>query len=209
MGIWRDPLSQSKNAWWMKCDSCDLLGDSLETFARLQHKGMDDAIQDAMRFGCFCIPHSELNNRIIEGYKEHYVARRITVRQHWEELCKLLMTLKQETITRLVKEHLWSGRGPGLQGLRSYIGGGTRQDINNIFGIKNFLPRKGYATTLAIAYQDVPGRICSIRYYGEDTVHIQNFPEPVSHTCEGGLAFLDDIEPRSRRYLLSTIPSCL
>jgi len=181
----------------MKCDNCDLAGDSLELLARAQGVDIDRAIRDAVQIGCLTLSTSEPSLRQIEGYKEHYVEKRRKTREMWERLSALLFPINSSMKDRLARDHLWSGRAKNFEGLKGAIGGGLRKEIIEICG-KDFLPRKGFATSVAFAYQDVPGRISAIRYFGEEGIHVQNFPEPATKRAEGGLAFLDDLEPHER-----------
>jgi hypothetical protein len=159
-------ISVNTPAFWYYCSHCDWSGDSLEVFAKINKiSNLSDAVKAALYRGYLRVSLSELTDNQIRGYDEHYVSRRMKIRDSWNMLRKHVADGDRgEVNMRLQQQHLAPGQSHVSKVIIDrFIGGGLWADVRAAFG-RDVLPRKGFKSVLAFAYQDVPGRYSYIKY---------------------------------------------
>ena len=196
--VYNDPvLRRSK---WLRCGSCRFSGDTVEAYQRISRAPtLIEALYAAKKNGLCEVPRDEFTPAHIQTYVDTYPNFRRKVSDVWDRLSRgTLENVSPDLIRHAQNKHLWHGwlSGPHKRMTR-FLGGGERRMIDELF-IANFgkrvLPRKGFGIALAVPYQDVPGRICGIRFMGRD----EDMDAPLSphknDTVEGGLAMLDALD---------------
>lgn len=177
----------------MRCRACGWAGDSIETYAHVNHLGVEEAIQQALRLGCLTLPPEDLNPVRVSGYVSGYVDARRKQEKQWEHLEANLNPLYDTFRIKLLNT-LWSGNNPSYDGFAGILGAALRIEVSKLFN-KEILPRKGFSSSLAIRYQDLPGRTCGILFRGDRLSHYHPFPEPATNAVEGGLTLLNTLSP--------------
>jgi hypothetical protein len=193
LSIYSDPIIAGTSRW-LHCSSCRFSGDTIEAYGRLKvAEDVQRAAQWAIRDGHFDGPVSETSPSAIEQYALSYPLKRKKIAEYWEQLTDPMLSFTPDMLRRAGTEaYLIKGRGQSQELMRRFLGGGTRQDICKIFG-NHLLPTEGFTSSLALNFQDVPGRTCAFQFIGtNDNVYVKNFSNQTGDR-EGGLAMLDTL----------------
>lgn len=196
--VYNDPLSG--NSRWLRCKSCRFSGDTIETYQRISRSPtVLAAIQEARNNGLCDAPIDRITPSHIQGYMETCLGHRAKVMDIWNRVkLEALDDPTPELIRHVQSKQLWYGwrRGPHTQ-MSQFMGGAMRYTVDSLF-MRHFnrriLPRRGYGVVMVVPYQDVPGRICGMRFIGLD----EEFDVPLvpvkMDNPEGGLALLDVLD---------------
>jgi hypothetical protein len=197
--IGADPLSQGGH--WLYCENCGFSGDTLELVGKMRkiddlRKAIDSAIAD----GLCSLPLQEITPDLVDSYIVNYPLRRQTSNRLWDTLHSNLLDSSPDVVEKLQLEQLWTSRHTlGHVRMARFLGGGSRNEINKMFkavsGQESTLPDKqNFRTTLAMKFQDAPGRICAFKFIGEHGEEkIKYWTGPLNNMKEGGLAMLETV----------------
>lgn len=212
LAIYLDPISGGHNRW-LRCPKCGFAGDVADLLERVYD--VDDlraALRMAVDRGHCTAPDTEKDAE--EIYNVLITARksRRAAADAWEWLragCD--KDISQEVLALLRRENLWPGlKTSAMKRYFQYLGGGTKTYVNKILPELSasgpvLLPAIGFSAAMALSYQDVPGRICAVEFFGPSG---ERFLKTVGReeTAEGGLAMLDALEPFENSVLASGDP---
>lgn len=196
--IYKDPLSG--NSTWLRCKSCRFSGDTIETYQRISRSpNAATAIREARSNGLCDAPMDKITPVHIQGYLETCPGYRAKVLDIWNRVkLEALNDPTPELIRHVQSKHLWYGwrRGPHTQ-MTQFLGGAMRYTVDSLFMRhfnKRILPKRGYGVVMVVPYQDVPGRICGLRFIGlDDEFDVPMTPVKIKNP-EGGLALLDVLD---------------
>lgn len=196
--VYRDP--RTRRSKWLRCSSCRFSGDTIETFQRISRSpSLAEAIYTAKKNGLCEASKEKFNPASIQTYVDTYPNYRNQISEIWDRLSRgTLENPSPELIRHAQRQHLWHGwlTGPHKRMTR-FLGGAERRTVDDLFRSnfgKRILPKKGFGTVLAVPYQDVPGRICGMRFLGQEThLDVPLFPDK-QDSPEGGLAMLDALD---------------
>ena len=202
LSIYVDPIIGGSSRW-LNCGTCGFHGDTLELLARMRNAGIHEVIGRAVHEGLCAVPLNEVSAHDIDDYVFYYPQRRKIVDDAWKAFQDGLRdNPSPELVRRIQDENMWGGWRSGQQDrIARFIGGGTLTEVNKALlplasGTRK-LPHTGFSTSLVLACQDIPGRICAFDFLG-NAARLRRKTGSNVHFTEGGLGMLDVLMPFER-----------
>jgi hypothetical protein len=182
--VYQDHTSNGGEAIWGFCTKCGATGDVVELY--MQKLGAitpADAIDDILEngFGDF---GNLSTDTLFLSYELHRQVRE-SVSQFWRKAKENLKTPSTHPVlSRLGLEHNHSLR---------FVGSANTEEIYETFRVKITAP----GNLLVVPFQDLPGRICRIRFYFVRGNEIKYKDIQTDYSEEAGVFMLDAARPNS------------
>ena len=191
---------------WYHCRGCGLKGDAIELYGRLNAiDDIEESVRQLVALEAFKIPPSELTREKVLGYKYAWPDKRAWLDRCWDTLSSPGVQSDPEVVRLRHGEKLYVDSGKEVyKQFSRYFGAATRRAINRILEDKRILPTKGFATSMVVNFQDMPGRTCAMQFINDQGLQrCHHWPDPLNKELEGGLGMLETISPTD-----STVFAC-
>lgn len=191
-GIQSAGADGSSSSRWFHCTHCGFSGDPIELYRRYKgFKTVEEAIDSAINAGLCTLPRENVDSVTLHRYVDFLHAGRTQLLKRWELIqMEARDQGNPEVIQRLSREKLYGGVNSSHARLAQLVGTATRHTVCKIFD-EEFLPKVGFSTSLVLPFQDAPGHICRMVFFGETETLIKPVKESEHVPDEGGLAMLD------------------
>lgn len=182
--VYQDHSSSGGEAIWGFCTKCGATGDVVELYMR-KHGAITpaDAIDDILENGFGDFGNLSTDSLFL-SYELHRQVRE-GVSQFWEQAKENLKTPSTHPVlSRLGLEHNHSLR---------FVGSANSDEIYDAFRVKI----RSTGNLLVVPFQDLPGRICRVRFYFIRGNEIKYKDVQTDYSEEKGMFMLDAARPHS------------